>query len=83
MAITNSSSLPLTLFITSATPHEIKLVKGSLSSRFIKKLPKQLIGDRAYDSDPLDKMLAKHNVEMIAPHKKTEEKIRKPKTAVH
>jgi transposase len=32
-------------------------------------MPKWLIGDRAYDSDPLDHELARRNIEMIAPHK--------------
>ena len=30
-------------------------------------MPKVLIGDRAYDSDPLDRELAAMGVEMIAP----------------
>lgn len=55
--------------VTSATPHEVKLVKPSLRSRFVKKLPKWLIGDKAYDSDSLDCELAKQDIEMIAPHK--------------
>ena len=45
-------------------------MEKSLSSRFTKKLPKWLIGDRAYDSSFLDRKLAKRNIEMIAPHKK-------------
>lgn len=35
------------------------------------ELPKKLIGDRAYDSDGLDKQLADVGVEMIAPHNPT------------
>jgi len=69
MAITNGASLPLALFTTSATPHEVKLVHESLTARFVKKLPKLLIGDRAYDGDPLDKSLRKKGIKMIAPHK--------------
>jgi hypothetical protein len=30
---------------------------------------RKLIGDRAYDSDPLDAELRKDGVEMIAPHR--------------
>jgi len=30
--------------------------------------PERLIGDRAYDSDPLDERLAEQGIEMIAPH---------------
>lgn len=48
----------------------MNLVEKSLSSRFVKKLPKWLVGDRAYDSDSLDRNLAKRNINMIAPHRK-------------
>lgn len=34
----------------------------------MKALPEKLIGDKAYDSDPLDAELARRGVEMIAPH---------------
>jgi hypothetical protein len=40
-------------------------------------LPLRLIGDRAYDADPLDAELAKLGVEMIAPHRRVR---KKPKT---
>jgi transposase len=39
--------------------------------------PRRLIGDRAYDADPLDEELAKLGVEMIAPHRRNR---KKPKT---
>jgi transposase len=42
----------------------------------VKRLPKKLIGDRAYDSDGLDAQLARRHIEMIAPHNPT----RKTKT---
>jgi transposase len=35
----------------------------------VKALPERLIGDRAYDSDPLDAELAKLGIDMIAPNK--------------
>ena len=40
-------------------------------------LPERLIGDRAYDSDPLDAQLAAQGVQMISPHRKNR---KKPKT---
>jgi hypothetical protein len=40
-------------------------------------LPPRLIGDRAYDADPLDAELAKLGVEMIAPHRRNR---KRPKT---
>lgn len=36
-----------------------------------------MIGDRAYDSDPLDERLAEQGIEMIAPHRRAR---RKPAT---
>jgi len=40
----------------------------TVRSRFLKPLPKRLIGDRAYDSDRLDCQLKSMGIEMIAPH---------------
>src|SRR5690349_12449309 len=39
------------------------------TSYMIEAKPENLIGDRAYDSDPLDAELRKDGVEMIAPHR--------------
>src|ERR1700730_7049353 len=36
--------------------------------------PENLIGDRAYDSDPLDEELRKEGIEMIAPHRSNRSK---------
>ena len=36
--------------------------------------PQNLIGDRAYDSDPLDEQLRRHSIEMIAPHRSNRSK---------
>jgi transposase len=55
----------------------VTLVAATLDSRFVDALPQRLIGDRAYDADPLDTELAKLNVEMIAPHRRNR---KKPKT---
>jgi hypothetical protein len=35
----------------------------------IEAKPENLIGDKAYDSDPLDTQLRQQGIEMIAPHK--------------
>jgi len=39
-------------------------------------LPERLIGDKAYDSDPLDAKLAENGVELIAPHRSNRKKAR-------
>ena len=57
MAIADGSSLPLAVHAASASPHEITLVEETLSERFIEDRPSKLVGDRAYDSDPLDEAL--------------------------
>ena len=63
--------LPLAIGIASGQRHETQLVVDTLRARFLRKLPRRLIGDRAYDSNPLDAELAKMGVEMIAPHNPT------------
>jgi transposase len=77
MAMADRFGLPLAVCATSASPHESRLVAPTLDSRFVADLPQRLIGDRAYDADPLDAELAKLDVEMIAPHRRNR---KKPKT---
>jgi len=46
-------------------------VEDVLAASFIDKLPARLIGDKAYDSDPLDqKLAAEYGIEMIAPNRR-------------
>jgi transposase len=70
MAITDRHGLPVALHVDSARPHEVKLVGKTLEGRFLVTLPKRLIGDKAYDSDPLDAELGAYGIEMIAPHRR-------------
>ena len=70
MAITDRHGLPVALHVDSARPHEVKLVGKTLEGRFLVTLPKRLIGDKAYDSDPLDAELDAYGIEMIAPHRR-------------
>ena len=76
MALSDGSSVPLALHTESASPHEITLVEATLASAFLKEKPKRLIGDKAYDSDPLDEALKERGIEMIAPHRKNRKKKR-------
>lgn len=69
MAVADGTGLPLAVHATSASPHEITLVLDTLKERFLRQPPVRLIGDRAYDSDPLDETLAQQHIELIAPHK--------------
>jgi hypothetical protein len=70
MAIADGHGLPIALWITSASPHEQKLVENTIEHRFVADKPKRLIGDKGYDSDALDDRLAGHGIELIAPHRR-------------
>jgi transposase len=62
MAIADASGLPIDIDSHLASPHKITLVE-------------KLIGDRTYDSDPLDQqMLEANGLEMIAPHRSNRKK---------
>ena len=50
--------------------NSVKRAPTHIDSRFVHDLPRRLIGDRAYDADPLDAALARLGVEMIAPHRR-------------
>jgi hypothetical protein len=50
-----------------ASPHESQLVEGVLGHSVLDTLPARLIGDKAYDIDPLDRDLAeRYGIEMIS-----------------
>jgi transposase len=68
MAVADRNGLPVAVGIASGQRNEQKLVVETLRARFVRALPEKLIGDTAYDSDPLDAELAGMGVEMISPH---------------
>src|SRR5947207_15520435 len=71
MGIADRHGLPLALRTESASPAEVKLVEQTLEARFVAEVPERLIGDKAYDSDRLDKeLMQKFGTEMIAPNKR-------------
>jgi transposase len=69
MVIADASGLPLAVHATSASPHEVTLVEATLAQTLTLGRPQRLIGDRAYDSDPLDQRLAAQGIALIAPHR--------------
>jgi len=70
MAVADRNGLPLAVCTDSASPAEVKLVAQTLEQRFIAEVPERLIGDKAHDSDPLDReVLEQFGTEMIAPHR--------------
>lgn len=70
MAITEKRGRPISVMISSASPHEVRLVEPTLAACFVSELPVILIGDKAYDSDPLDALLWDRGVDRVAPHRK-------------
>ncbi|MGC1383721.1 MAG: IS5 family transposase [Candidatus Acidiferrales bacterium] len=69
MAISDGHGLPVAVHVASASPHETKLVEPTIERRFLAETPERLIGDRAYDSDPLDaQMRERFGVQLVAPH---------------
>jgi len=74
MALADASGLPLAVHAASASPHEVTLVEATLAASCAGEEPERLIGDRAYDSDPLDGALEERGIEMIAPHRRNRKK---------
>jgi IS5 family transposase len=61
--------LPLSVSTHAANHHEVRLVQLCFDFYMIEAKPENLIGDRAYDSDPLDEQLRRDGIEMIGPHR--------------
>jgi transposase len=57
--------------VQSASPAECQLVEEVLAGSFLDELPARLIGDKDYDSDPLDAKLGEdYGIELIAPNRR-------------
>lgn len=70
MGLTDAFGLPIAIDTTSASPHEVTLVEATLDACFLDEVPEHIVGDKAYDSDPLDhRLAAERGVSLIAPHK--------------
>ena len=69
-AITVGDSVPIAVSVQAASPHESQLVEEALGHSFLDDLPARRIGDKAYDSDGLDRqMREQYGIEVIAPHR--------------
>jgi len=64
MAVADSAGFPVAVYTASASPHDVTLVRKTLVERFTDEKPERLIGDKAYDSDPLDADLEALDIEM-------------------
>jgi transposase len=68
MAVADGNGLPVAVGIASGERHEAPLARETVEARFTEELPERVIGDKAYDSDKLDREMAEIGVDMIAPH---------------
>lgn len=69
MGIVDRNGLPLAVCTHAANHHEVTLVQLTFGFYMIEAKPEKLIGDKAYDSDELDKDLRADGIDMIAPHR--------------
>ena len=77
MVVVDGEGLPLGIHVTSATPAEVTLVEPTLKTIRVprrgvgrpRQNPARLIGDRAYDSDPLRRRLRRRGVTAIIPYR--------------
>ena len=54
MAVADRNGLPVSVYIESATPHEVTLAMSTLLHLVVPDAPQKLVADNAYDSDCLD-----------------------------
>ena len=70
MAIPQKRGRPVSVLIASASRHEVVLIQPTLEACIVSEMPAILIGDKAYDSDPLDASLRQRGIEIVVPDKK-------------
>lgn len=69
MIMVDAKGLPIAVNTGSASLHESSLVEPLFDFVVTVDFPEKLIGDKAYDSDKLDKAMADQGVDMISPHR--------------
>jgi transposase len=78
MVVVDGQGVPLGKQLYSASPNEVRLAEETLASIRVsrrhhggrpRQKPERVIGDRAYDSDPLRQRLGERDIELIAPHR--------------
>lgn len=71
MVLVDARGLPLAIDTAPANRHESQLVQHLFDFMMIDNLLERVIGDKAYDSDPLAGELAAEGIEWIAPHRRS------------
>jgi len=68
MALADGAGLPIGVSIADGSRHDVALVDQTLDEAFVEQLPPNLIGDKGFDSAPLQRLLRQErNIELIAP----------------
>ena len=74
MILVDGEGTPLGADVASASQAEVNLIEPLLNKRTARRRLPRLLYDRAADSDPLRKRLAKRCTELICPHRKNRTK---------
>jgi len=82
MVVVDGQGIPIGSTLASASPAEVKLAEKTLETINVprngrgrpKKRPLRLIGDKAYDSDPLRKRLNILKIDLVVPHRRNRKK---------
>lgn len=69
MVLVDARGLPMAIDVVPADVHESRCVQALFNFMLTGAAPERVIGDKAYDSDPLDQEMAARGVELIAPHR--------------
>jgi len=78
MVVVDGQGIPLGSYTDSASPAEVRLAETTIQQIKVPKKgpgrprtrPKRVIGDKAYDSDPLRKRLRKRGINLLSPHRR-------------
>jgi transposase len=70
MALADCHGLPLSIVIAEGSRHDIVLTDRTLDAAFVDELPYKLIGDKAWDSNRMQKALSEERgIELVAPRR--------------
>jgi transposase len=69
MVLVDAEGLPVAVDNAPANHHECRLVQQLFDFMLPAEPPERVVGDKAYDSDGLDRQLARQGIELIAPHR--------------
>jgi hypothetical protein len=67
MAVADRNGLPVSVYVESATPHEVTLAMSTLLHLVVPDAPPNLVAENAHDSDCLDAELRCYGIELIRP----------------